>query len=72
MGPLEICIRAWSTQGLQQPEGDQPGSRLFGDLVASCYDTHVKSHCRCRLLDLGCGKVPFYALYREYVLKPCA
>jgi SAM-dependent methyltransferase len=26
---------------------------------------HVKCHCRGRLLDLGCGKVPFYALYRE-------
>ncbi|HYZ73770.1 MAG TPA: methyltransferase domain-containing protein [Chthoniobacterales bacterium] len=27
----------------------------------------MKSHCRDRLLDLGCGKVPFYGLYREYV-----
>jgi len=37
------------------------------DLVASSYQTHVKSHCHGRLLDLGCGKVPFYSLYREYV-----
>src|SRR6516225_3576415 len=49
------------------PRESGPGSRLMCDLVASCYQTHVRSHCRGRLLDLGCGKVPFYALYREYV-----
>jgi SAM-dependent methyltransferase len=37
------------------------------DLIASCYHTHVKRHFRGRLLDLGCGKVPLYGLYREYV-----
>jgi SAM-dependent methyltransferase len=45
----------------------KPGSRLICDLVAGCYEAHLKDHCRGRLLDLGCGKVPFYGLYREYV-----
>jgi SAM-dependent methyltransferase len=44
-----------------------PASRLMCNLVASNYEAHVKSHCRGRLLDLGCGKVPFYGLYRPYI-----
>jgi SAM-dependent methyltransferase len=39
----------------------------MGNLVAGCYHAYLKDHCRGRLLDLGCGKVPFYELYRRYV-----
>ena len=67
MGPLEICIYAWSTQGVQRPEGERP--RIETDVRSGrkLLPNVVKGHCRGRLLDLGCGKVPFYALYREYV-----
>jgi len=43
------------------------GSRLVADLVAACYDRHLRRHARGRLLDLGCGKVPLFAAYRELV-----
>jgi hypothetical protein len=52
--------------------GGGPGSTLMCDLVASCYHMHVKRHCRGCLLDLGGGKVRFYALYRDTFLKPSA
>jgi len=42
-------------------------SRLIADIVADFYDRHLKQHARGRLLDLGCGKVPLYATYRELV-----
>jgi SAM-dependent methyltransferase len=42
-------------------------SRLIVDIVASFYDRNLKQHARGRLLDLGCGKVPLYATYRELV-----
>jgi SAM-dependent methyltransferase len=65
--PSKFVLDRGRLRASSNPKEISPGSRLFGDLVASCYDMHVKSHCRGRLLDLGCGKVPFYALYREYV-----
>ncbi|MDH3239925.1 MAG: class I SAM-dependent methyltransferase [Alphaproteobacteria bacterium] len=43
------------------------GSRLCGDLVAAMYWAHFKDHCRGRLLDLGCGAVPFFEAYRSLV-----
>lgn len=65
--PSKFVFNRGHLRASTNPEEIKPGSRLICDLVASCYDTHLKSHCRGRLLDLGCGKVPFYDLYREYV-----
>jgi len=36
-------------------------------LVAEQYSLHLPEHCRGELLDLGCGKVPLYGLYRDLV-----
>jgi SAM-dependent methyltransferase len=65
--PSKFVFERGRLRASNNPKEISPGSRLVGELVANCYQTHVKSHCRGRLLDLGCGKVPFYALYREYV-----
>jgi len=43
------------------------GSRLVADLIAGFYDSNIEQHARGKLLDLGCGKVPLYAAYREFV-----
>lgn len=42
-------------------------SRLIADIVADLYLTHIKDHCRGRLLDLGCGKVPLFDVYRGLI-----
>lgn len=42
-------------------------SRLMSDIIASFYDNALKEHARGKLLDLGCGKVPLYATYKERV-----
>lgn len=42
-------------------------SRLIGDLVAEAYDRAFALHAAGRLCDMGCGKVPFYAAYRQHV-----
>jgi len=65
--PSKFAFKRGQFRASSNPQESGPGSRLMCDLVASCYQTHVRNHCRGRLLDLGCGKVPFYALYREYV-----
>lgn len=45
------------------------GSRLISDLTARFYENHIKDHCRGRLIDLGCGKVPLYMVYKDYVTE---
>lgn len=43
------------------------GSRLITDATARLYQQYIPIHFRGRLIDLGCGKVPFYEAYRDYV-----
>lgn len=43
------------------------GSRLITDAVAAVYGAHMAGHARGRLLDLGCGQAPLYAIYRPLV-----
>lgn len=42
-------------------------SRLNADRVVACYAEHLPRHARGALVDLGCGTVPLYALYRDCV-----
>lgn len=48
------------------------GSRLVASLVAGHYERAVPAHARGRLIDLGCGKVPLYGLYRDFVTEVVA
>lgn len=43
------------------------GSRLVADITARWYAALLPQHAHGRLLDLGCGTVPLYAMYRPYV-----
>lgn len=43
------------------------GSRFVAGLVAEVYQRVLPEHLRGVLLDLGCGKVPLYEVYRELV-----
>lgn len=44
-------------------------SRLIADHIAALYEQYIPQHCRGRLIDLGCGKVPLYATYQAYVTE---
>jgi SAM-dependent methyltransferase len=43
------------------------GSRLVADAVVARYDACLPRFARGRLIDLGCGKVPLYGMYRDLV-----
>ncbi len=43
------------------------GSRLAADHTARAYHMKVGQYANGHLLDLGCGKVPFYHLYKKHV-----
>ena len=42
-------------------------SRLVSDIVAERYHDNIQHHVKGRLLDLGCGKVPFFQAYKSYI-----
>jgi SAM-dependent methyltransferase len=43
------------------------GSRHTADLQAHSYAPALREHARGRLLDLGCGNVPLYEMYRPWI-----
>lgn len=43
------------------------GSRLITNLIAGFYEKHLRQYAKGKLLDLGCGKVPLFIAYRDYV-----
>lgn len=43
------------------------GSRLMADIIASLFDTYIPQYTRGKLIDLGCGKVPLYQVYKPYI-----
>lgn len=45
------------------------GSRLMVDLVAEFYSSNLGRHARGKLLDLGCGRVPLFIAYKDYVTE---
>jgi SAM-dependent methyltransferase len=45
------------------------GSRLISDRIAALYQTHLPRHARGHLVDLGCGKVPLYGMYKTLVQR---
>ena len=52
-------------RGSRDPRFVRLESRLITDLIAAAYQRNLPSRCRGRLLDLGCGSVPLYGLYRS-------
>lgn len=42
-------------------------SRLITDIIAGLYELNIKEHCTGSLIDLGCGKVPLYLVYKDYI-----
>jgi len=42
-------------------------SRVITNVIARFYDEKIKIHVKGYLLDLGCGNVPLYAAYKEYI-----
>lgn len=44
-----------------------PSSRWIAQLIIDAYSPAWREYARGSLLDLGCGKVPFFEAYREYV-----
>jgi SAM-dependent methyltransferase len=45
----------------------QVSSRLVVDIVAGYYQQYFPVYAKGKLIDLGCGKVPLYEAYKNYI-----
>lgn len=66
---LKYVLRDGRLLASADPKEVSLGSRLMANLIAANFLPAIKSHASGRLLDLGCGKVPLYGLYRDLVTE---
>jgi SAM-dependent methyltransferase len=67
--PSKFVKSASGWVGSPDPSQLAIGSRLIGDILADVYFRAIRTHVRGRLLDLGCGNVPLYGMYRDLVTE---
>jgi SAM-dependent methyltransferase len=65
--PTKYVRRNGRLTASRDPKEVDVASRLITDKIAERYDAQLMLHAKGRLLDLGCGKVPLYETYRQYV-----
>lgn len=51
----------------RDPEQVVRGSRFVADAQARMYERAIRAHASGLLLDLGCGFVPLYGVYKEHI-----
>jgi len=44
-------------------------SRIIVDYIAEFYDKQIEKNVKGKLLDLGCGKVPLYEAYKNFIVE---
>jgi len=67
--PSKYVHRRGRLMASRNPAEVMFGSRLMADIVAAHYDKHIPQHAKGRLIDLGCGKVPLFEAYRDYIVE---
>lgn len=67
--PSKFEYRNGRLRASKDPHEVSTSSRFVADIVASQYDSHLKEHVRGHLVDLGCGKVPLYHAYKDYITE---
>ncbi len=65
--PTKFVQRDGRLSASLDPEAVSPASRLNVDLLAAALESALNAHATGRLVDLGCGTVPLYGVYRSLV-----
>jgi SAM-dependent methyltransferase len=65
--PTKYRLVCNSLRSSTDPADVKPGSRLIVECVARFYDKAISNYASGRLVDLGCGNVPLYIKYKQYV-----
>jgi SAM-dependent methyltransferase len=67
--PSKFTYRNGKLVTSRNPDDVAVSSRLIADIVASYYDTYIRRYACGKLLDLGCGKVPLFDAYKDFVTE---
>lgn len=51
----------------KDPKEVSISSRLMTNIIASYYEYYIPKYAKGKLIDLGCGKVPLYEIYKSFV-----
>ncbi len=62
--PTRVVPRGGRWVPSSDPRMVSPASRVVADALIRHYQGAIADHARGRLLDLGCGYVPYYGIYR--------
>lgn len=65
--PSKYVFRGGTLRASRDHRHVAPSSWLVADKVARRYAVALPKHAQGRLLDFGCGLVPFYEAYRQFV-----
>jgi len=65
--PSKFVLRKGRLEGSRDPKAVGIASRVMVDLIGRFYQFALPKYARGRLIDLGCGKVPLYATYKDHV-----
>jgi SAM-dependent methyltransferase len=65
--PTKYELRNGKLRASRNPQFASVSSRLMIDVTASFYQAALPKHARGSLADMGCGNVPFYFIYKNYV-----
>jgi SAM-dependent methyltransferase len=65
--PSKFVTVSGRTRASRDPDHVAPASRLITDRLAVAYEAALHRHARGALLDLGCGQVPLFGVYRTLV-----
>lgn len=65
--PTKYVYKNGRLTASRDPKQVGTGSRLMADLIAQFYQDNLRNHAHGRLLDLGCGSVPLFCAYRDYI-----
>jgi SAM-dependent methyltransferase len=64
--PSKYLARAHKAS--RNPKDVSIGSRFIADIQYKVYEKAIIKHAHGILLDLGCGKVPLYEVYKDYIV----
>lgn len=56
-------------RGSRNPKFLGVSSRLMTDITGSFYQHYLPIYAKGKLVDLGCGNVPFYSFYKSYITE---
>jgi SAM-dependent methyltransferase len=67
--PTKYIVKNGALRGARNPAELSTGSILIADINATFFDRSIQKYAKGRLIDLGCGKVPLYHAYKNFVTE---